>query len=142
MHVYMYFIYIVLYKLLLTCTYVYAILQVPFKLEQLKFLIVNPSSVNTIRVGRTDDPTTPITITSTLSQPIQLESERSDKMKEWFTGDSRSRVITIRGEISLRSEQDSTLYISSFNPIHGKGCTCNVYGDSCSITAYLVILGQ
>ena len=120
----------------------YCILQVPFKLEQFKFLIVNPSSVNTIRVGRTDDPTNPITITPTLSQPIQLECERSDKMKEWFTVDPMSRVITTRGEISLRSEQDSTLYISSFNPFHGKGYTCNVYGDSCSITAYPVILGQ
>ena len=120
----------------------YAILQVPFKLEQFKFLIVNPSSVNTIRVGRTDDPTTPITITPTLSQTVQLECERSDKMKEWFTVDPMSRVITTRGEISLRSEQDSTLYISSFNPFHGKGYTCNVYGDSCSITAYPVILGQ
>ena len=39
--------------------------------------VVNPSAINTIRVGRTDDPTTPITITPTLSQPVQLECERN-----------------------------------------------------------------
>ena len=90
-----------------------------------------------------DDPTTTITITPTLSQPVQLECQRTDAFKDWFTGDPRSKVTPTEGEISTKSGYDRTLLISSFKPIHATTYSCIVaeeFNRSIS-TVYPVVLG-
>ena len=103
--------------------------------------IVRPSTVNTLTVGRTGDPTTTITITPTLSQPVQLECHRTDVFKDWFTGDPRSRVSPTEGDISTKSGQDRTLLISSFRLDHATTYSCIVDHKSNMSTVYPVVLG-
>ena len=102
--------------------------------------IANPSETNTLTVGRTGDPTTPITITPTLSQPVWLECQRTDRFKDWFTGDPRSRVSPTEGEISTKSGNDRTLLISSFQSIHATTYSCIVDHYSSTSTVYPVVL--
>ena len=101
-------------------------------------IIVNPSAINTIRVGRTDDPTTPITITPTLSQPVKLECERKNIYKEWYT--DGAVVTTTPGELATTAGYIRTLSISSFSPSHAKGYTCTV--SATPLSTYRVILGE
>ena len=100
--------------------------------------IVNPSAINTIRVGRTDDPTTPITITPTLSQPVKLECERTDAFKDWYT--DGTKVTSTNGELITTPGAIRTLSISSFSPSHAKGYTCTVRATP--LSTYPVILGE
>ena len=101
--------------------------------------VVNPSAINTIRVGRTDDPTTPITITPTLSQPVELECDRQTTGKNWYT--DGTIVTTTPGELATLARAGvKTLSISSFNPSHARGYTCTVNGGTS--TAYPVLLGK
>ena len=102
--------------------------------------LVNPSAINTLTVGRTDDPTTPITITPTLSQSVKLECRRSGIKKNWFTGDPRSQVTPTEGEISTKSGNDRTLIISSFQPIHATTYSCILNHESIMSTVYPVVL--
>ena len=97
-------------------------------------IIVNPSAINTIRVGRIDDPTTPITITPTLSQPVKLECERTGIFKQWYT--DGTAVTTTSGDLTTTAGAIRTLSISSFSPSHAKGYTCTVSAT------YPVILGE
>ena len=89
-----------------------------------------------------DDPTTTITITPTLSQPVKLECQRTgNAFKDWFTGDPRSQVTPTEGEISTKFGHVRTLLISSFQPIHATTYSC-VMDLSSSISAiYPVVLG-
>ena len=100
--------------------------------------VVNPSAINTIRVGRTDDPTTPITITPTLSEPVKLECERTIIGKNWYT--DGTVVTNTNGELTTIGGHIRTLSISSFSPSHAKGYTCIV--TSSSLSTYPVILGE
>ena len=100
--------------------------------------VVNPSAINTIRVGRADDPTTPITITPALSQPVKLECQRNNIFKEWYT--DGSQVTPTNGELATTAGNIKTLSISSFSPSHAKGYTCIV--TSSSLSTYPVILGE
>ena len=102
--------------------------------------LVNPSAINTITVGRTDDPTTPITITPTLSQPVKLECERTSIGKNWYTDGTAdgSKVTPTPGKLTTISGFTRTLSISSFSPSHAKGYTCIV---SSGPRTYPVILG-
>ena len=105
--------------------------------------IVNPSAINTIRVGRTDDPTTPITITPSLSQPVKLECERTSIAKDWYT--YGTKVTPTTGDLTTRAGVIRTLFISSFSPSYAKGYTCIVTSSSLSATTlstYPVILGE
>ena len=104
--------------------------------------LVNPSPTNTLTVGRTDDPTSTITITPTLSQPVRLECRRSNAFKDWFTGDPRSRVTPTEGEISTTGGNNRTLLISSFKPIHATTYSCVVDHKSTMSTVYPVVLGM
>ena len=100
--------------------------------------VVNPSAINIIRVGRTDDPTTPITITPTLSQPVKLECDRSGVPKNWYT--DGTVVTPTNGELATTLGAVRTLSISSFIPSHAKGYTCSVSGTP--LSTYPVILGE
>ena len=100
--------------------------------------VVNPSAINTIRVGRTDDPTTPITITPTLSQPVKLECERTSLFKDWYT--DGPKVTPTNGDLTTTAGAIRTLSISSFSPSHAKGYTCTV--TSGPLSTYPVILGE
>ena len=100
--------------------------------------VVNPSATNTIRVGRTDNSTTPITITPTLSQPVKLECEGTSLHKEWYT--NGTTVTTTPGELTTTPGAIRTISISSFSPSHAKGYTCTVTSDS--LSTYPVILGE
>ena len=101
--------------------------------------VVNPSAINTIRVGRTDDPTTPITITPTLSQPVKLECDGPDVGKNWFT--SGTAVTDTPGYLSnIPSTYVRTITISSFSTSHAKGYTCTV--NSNPVSTYPVTLGE
>ena len=101
--------------------------------------LVNPSAINTIRVGRNGDPITPITITPTLSQPVQLECERTDVGKNWYTADGAT-VSPTSGELTTTSGTTRTLSISSFSPSHAKGYTCIV--SATPLSTYPVKLGE
>ena len=103
--------------------------------------VVNPSAINTLTVGRTDGPITTITITPTLSQPVQLECERMGVPKDWFTGDPRSKVESTEGEISTSGGNYRTLLISSFKPIHATTYNCIVDHKTNMSTVYPVVLG-
>ena len=107
--------------------------------------IVNPSatnttgiSTNTLTVGRTDDPTSIITITPTLSQPVKLECRRTSAFKDWFTGDlrDRSRVRSTEGEIFTRPGSYRTLLFSTFNPCHATTYNCIMDHYSTLSTVY------
>ena len=100
--------------------------------------VVNPSAINTIRVGRTDDPTTPITITPTLSQPVTLECERTGIGKNWFT--NGTVVTPTNGELATTPGPIRTITILSFSPSHAKGYTCSV--SATPLRTYPVILGE
>ena len=100
--------------------------------------VVNPSAINTIRVGRADDPTTPITITPTLSQPVKLECERTGLFQNWYT--DGTVVTTTIGDLTTTAGAIRTLSISSFSPSHAKGYTCIV--TSGPLSTYPVILGE
>ena len=100
--------------------------------------VVNPSAINTIRVGRPTDPTTPLTITPSLSQPVKLECERTSIVKNWFT--DGTEVTPTNGELTTTGGTIRTLSISSFSPSHAKGYTCIV--TSSSLSTYPVILGE
>ena len=102
------------------------------------YSVVNPSATNTLTVGRTDDPTTPITITPTLSQPVKLECDRQTAVKNWYT--DGTVVTTTPGELATRAGGVRTLSISSFSPSHARGYTCTVNGGTS--TAYPVLLGK
>ena len=100
--------------------------------------VVNPSATNTLTVGRTDDPTTPITITPTLNQPVKLKCDRTTT-KNWYT--DGTVVTTTPGELAISAGAGvRTLSISSFSPSHARGYTCTVNGSTS--TAYPVILGK
>ena len=99
--------------------------------------VVNPSAINTIRVGRTDDPTTTITITPTLSQPVKLECERINTFKEWYT--DGTTVTPTPGELATTAGAIRALSISSFSPSHAKGYTCSV--SATPLSTHPVILG-
>ena len=98
-------------------------------------------SQTTITVGRTDDPITTITITPTISQPVKLECRRTKAFKDWFTGDPRSQVTSIDGEIFTTGGNYRTLLISSFQPIHATTYSCVVDHKSNMSTVYPVVLG-
>ena len=100
--------------------------------------VVNPSAINTIRVGRTDDQTTPITITPTLSQPVKLECERTSLFKNWYT--AGTVVTNTNGELNTTAGAIRTITISSFSPSHAKGYTCTV--SATPLSTYPVILGE
>ena len=105
--------------------------------------VVNPSAINTFRVGRADDPTTPITITPSLSQPVEMECARMGVFKGWYT--DGTVVTPTNGELTTKAGAIRTLSISSFNPSHAKGYTCIVTSSSLStttLTTYPVILGE
>ena len=108
--------------------------------------VVNPSAINTIRVGRPTDPTTPITIiTPSLSQPVKLECERTHIIirKNWYS--DGTAVTPTNGELTTTTGNIRTLSISSFSPSHAKGYTCIVISSSLSATTlstYPVILGE
>ena len=100
--------------------------------------VVNPSGINTLTVGRTDDPTTTITITPTLSQPVMLECERTNTGKNWFT--DGTAVTNTPGDLITTPGAIRTLSISSFSPTHAKGYTCTV--SATPLSTYPVILGE
>ena len=100
--------------------------------------VVNPSAINTIRVGRPTDQTTPITITPSLSQPVKLECERNSIGKNWFT--DGTEVTPTNGELTTTAGAIRTLSISSFSPSHAKGYTCSVIATT--LSTYPVILGE
>ena len=102
--------------------------------------VVNPSAINTIRVGRTDDPTSTITITPTLSQPVKLECDRPSPIgKNWYT--NGTAVTNTLGDLSnTATTYVRTITISSFSPSHAKGYTCTVNSNPRS--TYPVILGE
>ena len=103
------------------------------------YILVNPSAINTIRVGRSKDPTTPITITPTLSQPVKLECARNGLYKEWYT--NGTEVTPTNGDLTTTSGAIiRILSISSFSLSHAKGYTCIVTSGSHS--TYPVILGE
>ena len=102
--------------------------------------IVNPSAINTLTVGRTDDPNTPITITPTLGQPVKLECERTGASKNWYTGGTT--VTTTSGELTTTSGAIRLLSISSFSPSHAKGYTCSVNVHTTLSSTYPIILGE
>ena len=104
--------------------------------------IVNPSSTNTLTVGRTDDPTSTITITPTLNEPVKLECRRTGALKDWFTDDPRSRVTPTEGEISTTGGNYRTLLITSFQPIHATTYSCIVDHSSSVSIEYPVVLGK
>ena len=126
-----------MYTFICTCS---SSLCVMWHVNMLILYVVNPSATNTITVGRTDDPTTPITITPTLSQSVKLYCDRSSTGKNWYTGDPRTVVRTTRGEIAVTPGPARTLHIFSFNPSHARGYTCTVNGGSSP--TYPVILGE
>ena len=105
--------------------------------------IANPSATNTLTVGRTGDPTSTITITPTLSEPVKLECQRTGVLKDWYTGDPgcRNRVTSTEGDISTKSGPYRTLLISSFQPIHATTYSCIVDHYSSTSTVYPVVLG-
>ena len=115
-----------------------SILSVYFLLPN---FIVNPSVTNTLTVGRTGDPTTTITITPTLNEPVKLECRRTNAFKDWFTGDPRSRVTPTEGEIFTTGGNYRTLLISSFQPIHATTYSCVVDHKINMSTVYPVVLG-
>ena len=100
--------------------------------------IVNPSAINTIKVGRPTDPTTPITITPSLSQPVKLECERNSIAKDWYT--DGTKVTPTNGELTTTPGTIRTISISSFSPSHAKGYTCTV--SATPLSTYPVILGE
>ena len=102
--------------------------------------VVNPSAINTIRVGRPTDPTTPITITPSFSQPVQLECERNRIGKNWFT--DGTEVTPTNGELTTTAGAIRTLSISSFSPSHAKGYTCTCSVIATTLSTYPVILGE
>ena len=105
--------------------------------------VVNPSAINTIRVGRADDPTTPVTITPTLSQPVKLECERNGLYKNWYT--SGAIVTPTNGDLATTAGTTRTLSISSYSTSHAKGYTCSVSTAQTStipVGTYPVILGE
>ena len=106
---------------------------------QSSFIVIQ---LPTVTVGRTDDPTTTITITPTLSLPVKLECRRTSAFKDWFTGDPRSKVTPTPGEISTKSGHDRTLLISSFNPCHATTYSCIMDHYSSISTVYPVVLGM
>ena len=100
--------------------------------------VVNPSAINTITVGRTDDPTTTVIITPTLSQPVKLQCDRTTG-KNWYT--DGTVVTTTPGELATSARAGvRTLSILSFSPSHARGYTCTVNGGTS--TAYPVLLGK
>ena len=102
--------------------------------------VVNPSAINTIKVGRTDDPTSTITITPTLSQPVKLECVRRNNIgKNWYT--DGTIVTSTNGELAtITSGVIRRLSISSFSPSHAKGYTCSV--SATPLSTYPVLLGE
>ena len=101
--------------------------------------VVNPSAINTLTVGRTDDPTTTIIITPTLSQPLKLECERTGIGKNWYT--SGTTVTPTNGDLTTTSGAIiRILSISSFSQSHAKGYTCIVTSNP--LSTYPVILGE
>ena len=127
--------YIVLY----VCTY-YGLRKHSF---YLKYLLseVNSLATNTLRVGRTDDPTTPITITPTISQPVKLECQRDSMYKQWFTDDSVT-VTPTNGELTNTPGPIRTLSISSFSPSHAGTYTCKVNRFGPTPTVYSVVVSK
>ena len=101
--------------------------------------VVNPSAINTLTVGRTDDPTSPVTITPTLGQPVMLECERTGVGKNWFT--DGTAVTNTPGDLAnIPLTFTRTITISSFSPSHAKGYTCSV--SATPLSTYPVILGE
>ena len=93
-----------------------------------------------ITVGR--EAITNTTVTPSLNQAVKLECQRTSAFKDWFTGDPGIKVTPTEGDISTKSGQDRTLYISSFQPIHATTYSCIVDHKSNMPTVYPVVLGM